>query len=171
MPGRSVSWLCIHSNTGAFCCPLVPRGAAHLGHRGKQIKEQIPVCIWEAGGDGRSLWGHHSSASCSFIQTFQEKLPKEANDDLTSLAFLGLKMAAGCKSFLKHVKLIPPTETPFFKAEKERKSEREGSHLQYWLSFLTDIRQPNFVQLLISVTDTNRHRCTRSSKEHLMILL
>lgn len=37
-----------------------------------------------------------------------------------SQAFLDLKKAAGCKSLVKHVKLIPPSETPFFKAEKER---------------------------------------------------
>lgn len=44
-----------------------------------------------------------------------------------SQAFLDLKKAAGCKSLVKHVKLRPPSETPFFKAEKEREGGREGT--------------------------------------------
>lgn len=37
-----------------------------------------------------------------------------------SQAFLDLNKAVGCTSLLKHVKLIPPSETLFLKAEKEK---------------------------------------------------
>lgn len=74
-----------------------------------------------------------SPASCSSIQAFQEKLTKEANDDVMSLVCMRLKKAAGCKSLLKDVKLIPPAETHFF---KRRKRARGGVMLDIDSFFL-----------------------------------